>query len=365
MRIITFNKLLKINMLTCACALMSLTACDSFIYDPPPELTLERPQQGSFVATEPVRIRASEPLDPESFKLRIWEPVLDVEGLLPQDATPLMDTCGVGASCGAGVKVQISQDNLAIDVVFPEQMSLARPGATLLFEVLPGVADVAQNTTGRSTFYNVQFRAPEGRYNADPVSFQNGSYVFSSVITDPVPAVLTLISDVVVMPDGRFFTAGGEGDEINGAPKETTNPVDLIVDPTDQGWAAHIEGFITLTEEGDRLLETDPVDLFLPTDPFFVDLKRVRLDGKIVKDEDGNDFLQGSLSFEQLILRLGSLDARPIEYEGGSQDLVGIYIKPEEVPEDHPLVCGDQCGAIIGECDPPANFPDDDVCMSD
>ena len=365
MRIENQRKRLKINMLIACLATMLTPACSSFVYDPPPELILQRPQQGSFLATEPVRITASEPLDPGSFKLRIWDPVLDVEGLLPDDATPIVDTCSVGMTCDAGVKLIAAEDGSAIDVVFPEQMSIARPGATLLFEVLPGVADTEQNTTGRSLFYNVQFRAPEGRYNAEPVSFQNGTYIFSSVITDPVPAVLTLISDVVVMPDGRFFTAGGEGDEINGAPKETTNPVNLIVDPTDQGWSAHIVGFISLTEEGDRLLETDPIDIFLPTDPFFVDLKRVRLDGKIVKDEDGNDFLQGSLSFEQLILRLGSLDARPIEYEGGSQDLVGIYVKPEEVPANHPLVCGDQCGAIIGECDPPADFPDDDVCMSD
>ena len=340
-------------------------ACSSFIYDPPPELTLQRPKQGSFLSTEPVRISSSEPLDPTSFKLRIWEPVLDVEGLLPSDASPLMDTCAVGEMCDTGVTLQASEDGKAIDVIFPQQMSIARPGATLLFEVLPGVSDSAQNTTGRSYFYNVQFRAPEGRFNAEPVEFQNGSYIFSAVINEPVPAVLTLISDVVVHPDGRFFMAGGEGDEINGAPKETTNPVDLIVDPTDQGWAAHIGGFITLTEDGDRLLETDPVDLFLPTDPFFVDLKQVRLDGKIIKDKDGNDFLQGSLSFEQLILRLGSLDARPIEYEGGSQDLVGLYVKPEEVPENHPLVCGDQCGAIIGECEPPEDFPDDDVCTSE
>ncbi len=342
-----------------------ICSCDTFIYNPPPESKLERPERGSFVSTEPVTLTFSEAVEVESFAFRVWEPVLDVEGLLPDDATPIVDTCTLNSNCGEDVEVESTTNTdggiTSVHITL-SPTNVARPGATVLIEVLPGLSDAEGNTTGKSIFYNVQFRAPEGRFNADPVEFQNGTYIFSAVINEPVPAVLTLISDVIVMPDGRFFTAGGEGDEINGAPKETTNPNDLIVDPTEQGWSAHIAGFVTLTEDGDRILETDPVDLFLPTDPFFVNLNQVRLDGKIVKDDEGNDFLQGSLSFESLFLRIGNIDANRIEYGGGSEDMVGIYVKPGEEPENHPFVCGDQCGAIVGECNPPDDFPDSDVC---
>lgn len=344
-----------------------LQACSSFVYDPPPEITLNRPLKGTFVSTEPLTLTFNEPVDPDSFVFDLWDPVLTVEGELPEDATPLVSGCSVARSpCDMDVSVTPIENGAGnvtgMSISMPAR-GLASPGSTVVMQVLEGLADEQGNTAGASSFYNLQFSAPEGgRFNVEPVPFQQGTYIYSSVITDPVPAVLTLISDTVVMSDGRFFTAGGEGDEINGAPKETTNPRNLIVDPTDQGWAAHISGFITLTEDGERLLETDPVDLYLPTAPLYVFLNGVRMNGKIVKDDEGNDLLTGSLSFETLELRIGALDAKPIVYDGGSQDLVGIFVPEQDRPANHPLVCGDQCGAIIGSCEPPAGFPDDDVC---
>ncbi len=343
------------------------SACSSFVYDPPPEITLNRPKKGVFVSTEPVTMTFSESVDPSTFVFDVWEPTdLTVEGELVAGATPLVSGCSVAKSpCENEVSVEpvsTGDEVTGMKITFPAR-GIAKPGSTLVLQVVEGLADEQGNTAGASSFFNLQFSAPEGgRFNTEPVPFQNGTYIFSSVITDPVPAVLTLISDTIVMPDGRFYTAGGEGDEINGAPKETTDPKNLIVDPTDQGWAAHIAGFVTLTEDGERLLETDPVDLYLPTAPLYVFLNGVRMNGKIVKDKNGNDFVQGSLSFEDLELRIGELDAKPIVYDGGSQDLVGIFVPDEDRPANHPLICGDQCGAIIGNCVPPADFPDEDVC---
>lgn len=351
------------------CALTLLQACSSFVYDPPPEITLNRPQKGTFDATMPVTLTFNEPVDADSFVFDLWDPILTVEGEIPKDATPLVSGCSIAKSPCGGMDVSVTPitdgDKVTGMSISMPARGIASPGSTVVMQVLEGLADTEGNTAGASSFFNLQFSAPEGgRFNVDPVPFQNGTYIYSAVITDPVPAVLTLISDTVVMPDGRFYTAGGEGDEINGAPKETTNPMDLIVDPTDQGWAAHIAGFITLTEDGDRLLETDPVDLFLPTAPLYVFLNGVRMNGKIVKDENGDDRLNGSLSFETLELRIGELDAKPIIYDGGSQDLVGIFVPDADRPANHPFVCGDQCGAIIGNCVPPADFPASDVCAA-
>lgn len=365
----TSERRLSPRQLRCA-LLLSVTAalsgCSSFVYDPPPEIVLERPTEGSFVSGEPIRLTFSEPISPESFAIRLWETSLDVEGALPQDVSPVVDTCTLGQqACDQGVELEAVSDAdgvIGVTLALPAQ-GIGKPGRTILLEVMPGLEDRDQNDRALSSFFNLQLRAPDGRFNADPVPFERGSYVFLSIINDPVPAVLTLISDVIVMPDGRLFVAGGEGDEINGAPKETTDPENLIVDPTDQGWAAHIKGFITLTEDGERLLQTDPVNLFLPTDPVFVDLNQVRLNGQIVKGEEGHDEFRGSLSFEGVAVRFGT--KKPVMFGGGSQDLVGYYIPPDVVPANHPLICGDQCGAIIGSCHPPEGFPDDDVCESE
>mgnify|MGYP001545189653 CR=1 FL=1 len=70
---------------------------------------------------------------------------------------------------------------------------------------------------------------------------------------------------------------------------------------------------------------------------------------------------EGTLTFEGLQVTRGN---RVIEYEGCAEALVGLYVTPEKAPAGHPLICGDRCGVIIGLCDVPDDFADeeDDVC---
>ena len=337
--------------------------CDSFIYDPPPAPSLELPQSGSFVAGEVLTITFSEPIRPESLRVNIWRTALTEELEIPADAVPVVDQCTLTQrECGElileAAPGQEARALTAVTLTFDDE-GLGRPGAPFFLEILSGLSDLKGNTTGVNTRYNIQFRAAGAGNNTEPVPFQNGTYIFGSVIDRPIPAVLTLISDVRVMPDGRIFIAGGEGDEIGDAPKTTLNPEELFVDPTDQGWAAHIRGMITLTERGERLMETEPVDLHLPTDPLFVDLEQVRIVGQIIKDERGFDYIEGTMSFESVAITTGSRTRRLM---GGAEPVIGVYVMPGLEPANHPMVCGDQCGAIIGECSPPQAFPDTDVC---
>lgn len=338
--------------------------CSSFEYDPPPEPSFVQPKEGAYVAGEPLLVNFSEPIQAETLRVRLWRTQLTEEQELPEDATPVIEECDLARSpCGdLTIEPVAGEDGVEQVELALNPQGVGAPGIPLILEILPGVADEAGMELGRSVFYNVQFRDPGGRFNAEPVEFTNGTYIVSSIVSDPIPAVLTLISDIVVMPDGRFYLSGGEGDEINDAPRTTIDPEDLIVDPTEQGWAAHIEGFVKNTEDGRRILETDPVDLILPSRPIGARMKQVRLNAEIIKDDQGHDYIDGTLSFESVTAVFVST-GRESEFDGTSEALVGVYVPEGEAPEGYPRVCGDQCGVVVGRCDPPADFPAEDVCV--
>lgn len=356
-----------IPLLLLTTALLSTApGCESFIYDPPPVVTLEIPSDGSFVVGSELTLRFSEAIDPESLVVRVWRTALTIEFEIPADAVPVVADCTLAqGTCGdLTMRAAEGEDPAAPWVVTMalDPAGIGRPGPPLVLEIARGLSDSQGNDTGVSKLYNVQFRADGQVLNTEPVPFVNGTYIFGSVINQPIPAVLTLISDVVVTPDGRIFIAGGEGDEIGDAPKTTLKPEELFVDPTDQGWAAHLRGYITLTADGDRLMETEPVDLHLPTDPLFVDLEQVRIVGQIIKDANGNDYIEGTMSFERVAITTGG---RMRFLAGGVEPVIGVYVQPGKEPANHPLICGDLCGVIIGECSPPPDFPDVDVCAGE
>lgn len=347
-----------------SCSLFSLlAACANFTYEAPPEPTLIQPEGGAFQAGQPLEVEFDQPIDPDTVRVSIWQTQLDEEQQIPADASPIIEECQLTeGTCGDLTIEAIEEDGEVRKISLElDPMGLGTPGSPLILEILPGVMDLDGADLGRSVFYDFQFAVPEGGFNTEPVEFLDGTYIISSVVTKPIPAVLTLISDVKVLSDGRFFLAGGEGDEINGAPKTTTDPENLIVDPYETGWSAYIEGFVQLTEDGKRLLKTDPIDVLLPVDPFLINMKRMRLVAEIVKNEEGNDQIEGTLTFEALEVTRGN---RVIEYDGGAEALVGLYVPPEKAPANHPLICGDRCGAIIGLCEVPEDFADeqDDVC---
>ena len=319
------------------------------------------PEVGAFDAGDPVKLDFSEPIDSSSFEVRVWQTQLDEELEIPEDAEPVVASCSLEDADCDGLSITAVEDDdgiIGAELAF-DPAGIGRPGTPLILEVRSGLADRDGYETGVSTYYNIQFRDPNGRFNDRPVPFEDGVFIFSSIIDKPIPAVLTLISDVRVLEDGRFYMAGGEGDEINGAPKTTVDPENLIVDPTEQGWAVHIEGFVKLTEDDRRLLETDPIDIRLPNMGIDVVLEATRLNAEVIKDEKGVDRFEGTLSFERLYVTIGG---RTQVKEGGSEALVGYWVPEGKAPENYPLVCGDQCGAIVGLCEVPDNFPPEGVC---
>lgn len=338
--------------------LLAVLAAGCAVYDPPPEATLIQPEGGAFTEGESVRIEFSESVDPDSIRIQLWPNERDIENEIAAGTEPVVEPCLATTTCGElGVALNNAGD--ALTLTFGEE--LGKPGRPYIIELLPGAADLEGNTTGASRYWDMQFKA-NVEENIEPIEFDDGVYIVLAQVDDPIPAVLTLISEIRVLEDGRFALAGAEGDEINGAPKNTREPENLIVDETDQGWTGYASGFVTLTEDNKRLLETDPFDLVLPVGPLEVHMDSVRLFAEIVKNPDtGMDRLDGTLSFEGLTLVNG---ANMSEQPGGSTALIADIVPEDVIPAGHPLLCEDLCGAVIdGLCEPPPDFPDPDFCV--
>ena len=346
---------LRSDILACL-SIAGLCASACAEYDPPPEATMVLPEGGAFQQGDQIEVEFSEPVAPDTLAFRVWPNERNLENEIPEDVEPLIDRCSVG-TCG-DLTVNLSGDRESATLVFDGE--LGTPGRPLTIELLEGLADADGNDTGTFSRWDIQFRAT-GLVNSEPVEFDQGVYIILAQVEKPIPTVLTLISDVRVLEDGRMALAGGEGDEINGDAKNTQNPRNLVIDETSQGWAAHVTGFVSLTEDGKRLMETEPVELNLPVGPLRVEMGSVRVFADVVENpETGKDMLDGTLSFESLTLWNGD---RSNVQDGGSTAMVAQFVPPELVPEGTPEVCGNLCGAVVdGYCEVPEDFPPPGFC---
>lgn len=339
---------------------LALTASGCAAYDSPPRASLVLPEGGAWEEGQAVLINFSEPINVDTLKMRIWEDKRDEELEFLADVAPLVDDCKVG-SCG-DVVVTLSEDKTTLSLVLPAD-GIGKAGNPLLLQLMSGLEDEEGNPTGSAPLFTLQFRAPmeeDGCKNLEPVAFDSGTFILGASVTKPLPAILTLISDVKVTADGTFALAGAEGDEIMGASKNTINPDELFVDETSLGWTLFVKGKVCQREE-QRLLETSVFDVRIPLGDITVVLLNVRLVAEIKKDEATNkDKIEGTLSFETAQLIRG---ARTTNLAGGNTPLVGVFVPAEKRPEGTPELCGNLCGAVeLGLCEPPEGFPGAAVC---
>ena len=336
--------------------LVALAGCT---YDPPPEVTIDQPEGGAFLAGDPITLRFSEPIDPDSLAIRIWPNKRDIEGELPDGTAPLLDTCRLGdAPCG-DADLALAEDGASAEVLLARS-TLGAPGLPLLLEVTRELTDLGGSSRGVPEWFDVQF-SPRREPNSEPVDFDDGVYVIVGEIDDPVPAVITLVSDIVVIPDGSLALAAAEGDPIGDAPKNTRDPAELQVDTTDNGFALHAWGFVQ-QQDGERFIDTDPIDVSLSLGVVLV-IRDVRITGTIVRDEAlGADRLDGTVSFSGITLNPGDGEAN---YPAGNTSFTAERAPDDLVPEGTPRVCGDLCGGVTAQCEPPFDFPGDAMCSAE
>ncbi len=337
-----------------ASLLLLLSGCR---YDGPPDVTLVAPDGGAFVSGDPLVLQFSEPIDAATLLVRVWPAVRDGEGDLADGLTPKLQDCTPAkVRCTASDVLLVADDGLSAELRL-DPGGLGKADVPAILEVAAGLADEAANATGQPSYFDFLFRRTRTP-NDGPVAFDQGVYLIVAEISEPLPAVLTLLTDLRVREDGVVALAGAEGDEINGAPKNTREPKDLIVDVTPEGWAVFAGGFVSLAS-GERFLQSDPFDLLLDAGPLDVAISGVRIDAKVVKTEAGVDRLEGTFSFEKFLLDPGP---NGFEYPAGSTSFVADRVPDEDVPAGTPEVCGALCGAVIGLCTPPEDFPPPGLC---
>jgi len=313
-----------------------------------------------YTSGDVVELRFSEPIAPETLAIRLWAGPRDIEGEVVTNVAPLLETCHVlGSGCN-GAAFSMSADDLTrAELTLPPD-GLGKPNTPLILEVLTGLADQDGNTTGRSTFIGLQFVPAQSSASGGDVAFDDGNYIFVATLDQPIPGmVISLLMDIVVTPNGVMALAGADADAVEGAPENTTEPSELYVDVSERGFAFFTTGAVSSHDDA-RFFETEPVDLFISLGPLQLTVANMVMTGTVVAgDSASGDGLEGTMSWTEITLNAGGNVTR---YAPASTGFVGKYVAPEFVPPGGPSLCGKLCGDVPAQCEPPKNFPPNEIC---
>lgn len=342
-----------------AIALTSLLGAGCQEYIAPPEAQLNLGDSRVAVADEPLVFEFTKAVDPETVGVRLWPRDRGLRRVpASPDVEPLAPTCMASEGECEALSIDFNDDaTAALITVAPE---FARPGSSLILEIVEGLSDLDGFDTGTGYLYNIQFGVSGGDPNAN-IEFQDGIYILGgSLSVSGLNAVLTLVSDLRVQPDGRFALAGAKGvvDETR-AEKTSLDPEVITIADDEESWALFARGQI-VENEGTRFLTTESFNVAVPVlGVATVELQDVVLYADIIKDENGNDFFDGTLTFgdSQVVFPNANVDI-----PAGQAALAGGLVPEELVPEGTPDMCNDICGAVTAVCEPPGGFPDLDFC---
>ena len=337
-------------------------------YDAPPLATLNQPNGGTYTVGDPLLLDFSEPVQASSLRIRVWSARPEdrtLEGEHVPGLQPEVDVCTPGATCqgatltlnDAGTRAEIALTGAAFQQAkVPWQL-----------EVLGGLTDRKNRKSGVPYLVDFQFSprtgpaaGSDGSTEDAPavVPFEHNVYYFLAEITDPVKKYLKLYLDIRCLPDGTIRIAGGAATSKGDAPENTPNLDEITLNRTDNGFGYF--GFGRVTQDGaNRFFQTDPVDIDLLVSGVGITLTAVRMNAAVVKNPTTQeDRLEGTLTYDGLILNLGE----PFSYKAGNANFYAEQIPADKVPADTPRVCGDLCGGVTAQCDPPAGFPGDGFC---
>lgn len=341
----------------CVAAVAVGAGCE---YNAPPEVSLELQADGTIPSGEPISMLFSEPIEAGSLALRLLPAERDIEKELVPGVEPVLGRCDVASSPCEGAALAVADDGMSATLTLPD--GLAPLGSPLVLEVAAGLSDRDGAAWTIPVLRDFQI-SPSGGGNGEPVAFEPGHYVLLAETTQPIPAVIRIIADIKVLEDGTFRLAGGKGKPLDGKPRNTINPDEFTLDTGEEGFGVFVSGQMT-SQDGQRFLETEPFEVDLVVLGIPLEMTGLQLTGTASKDPDtGMDALDGTLSFEKLLIYFG---ATPTEF-GRDQvppvPFVARRIPDEKVSEGAPEVCADDpCGAVTAQCAPPEGFPGDGIC---
>jgi len=331
-------------------------------YDPPPDGRLTLPETGVFQVGDPLVVAFTEPVTRESVKIAVWPsgPNDKLEGEFAPGLKPKLRCSPVEGTCD-DTTVTLSEDGLTLTVEL-KGPDFGKAKVPWVLEVGAGLTDLAGRKTGVPYLFDFQF-APSDKCSGEPVAFNDGVYLIWATIQEPVPVPLQLYADVTALEKGEFVIAAGKADNMPDADNDTSNPDELVLDETFNAFALFFGGCVT-NDGDDRFVPTEAQDVYLELlgGAISLTLFDLRMTGTIVTDsETGEEGLEGTLSYSKVTLDLDT----PTDYEAGNTPFYMTKLKPEQIPEGVPRVCGDLCGKVQQQCEPPADFPPDAFCSEE
>ena len=336
-----------------AVATLLIGACT---YVPSAEVKIVPPPTGNFVKGDPVILDFDPPIRPDTLAIRIWPGDLDIENEKIADK-PTLERCTLALSPCGTTELEVDDDGKSA-VIRLDPEDLGQPDVPLILEIMVGLETTDGGRTKVPIWLDFQFKPNCAA--GEEVPFDEGVYIIVGTIEEPMPTVLTLISHIRTTEQGEVAVAGAEGDEIGDAPRNTMNPKELMVDSSKQGFGIFGKGWLCHAENGDRFFETAPFDVEMVQGSIGILIHNIRLLAKIEKDaETGKDHLSGTLPYESVTI---TLMGKPAEHEGGTAPFEADFVPPLLVPAGTPNVCGELCGSVPSQCNPPADFPGEGFC---
>ncbi len=331
---------------------LTLAACAN--YDPPPEIGLPLPDAGIYQVGDALTITFSEPVDASTLAIRIWRATpedLTLEDEFVAGLEPLQGTCRPSESC-AEAKLELAEDRMSATLTMTGD-AFTKVKVPFRLEVLAGLKDDAGRESKAPRFFDFQF-APAS-ISTEPIEFTNGRYLLIALITDPVKVPFNMYAEIKVRDDGTFRMLGAKGINIDGAPKNTKEPAEVQLDVTENGFGVFITGTVSASD-GEVFLQSEPKDLEFVFSGLPVSLNALRFNGTVVTHPDtGADRIEGTISYSGVTIPGVTTDP-------GNTSFVADLLATEHTPEALPSMCGDLCGGITNECDPPEGYPGEGWC---
>ena len=226
-------------------------------YEPPPEVVLDFPEEGTFLEGDPLVLSFSVPIDPATLTVSVWPDERDSENEIPEDSEPLLEGCTLATSPCGTTTFSVAEDGMSASVTLDPD-DLGQPDVPFLLEVHPGLQGTEPDVgeLNRSIFFDFQFKPVDP--TAEPVDFQEGAYTIVAIIEEPLPLIMNLIAEFRRGPGNEVIGAAAEGVPIEGAEANTGIPEELYVDPTERGYMIFAGGTLRESASGERFFETTP-----------------------------------------------------------------------------------------------------------
>jgi|GEM_PF-1146119 len=316
-------------------AVLGATAPACETYDPPPETELLVPDNGKWLAFTPVVLQFTEPIDPSSLVITLWQRTLDDEGDLLEGSEPLAAGCTVSAdSPCAEITMTLNDDG---DRLSLDHGTFLDPvhGKQLIVEVHAGLKDLEGRERKVKDWFPFSITPdcapPDPAVPSTHLDFQltSGVWGLFADLTDTLAGIyLQMFVDVSIEKEtGRIWMAGTVA--TNAGDPGTTDPTNLAVYDDDKGWTVFMTGTMGQKADGSFCFSTDTTDLKVKVLGLIdVELKDFKLDFGMtpMSSEDGRDELEGFMTASQALMNgsdLGSAAAPVVAYGSLQTEIPG------------------------------------------